>query len=405
MPFRGNNFPFCVTLSLQSFCMASPRKLLMILAESAHGRRVLAGVHNYCRSHGTWEYHLEPLRSDVIPRSRFALQEWRADGVIAQVTTAPLSRLLAKCGVPAVNVGGYVDSPLPSVIPDNPAIGRLVARHFIDNGYWQFGYCSLTPERSPRERCEAFVAEVRRAGFNCDVFADRFVGQRETDWGQNRRRMEKWLRSVRKPVAIMCSHDQRGKDVSWTCRRFGIKVPGEVAIAAVGDDQTLCDVCTPPMSSVDTNAERIGFEAARLVDRLLSGRTRKTPTILIPPRRLVVRASSDLVAVNDPETASAVRFIRENAYRPIGVEDVVDELTISRRSLERRFLETLGRSPKAEITRLRIARAQELLADTNLPGATIAQRSGFTGPDKFSAAFRRECGHTPSDYRRLTRKG
>jgi LacI family transcriptional regulator len=183
----------------------------------------------------------------------------------------------------------------------------------------------------------------------------------------------------------------------------GLRVPEDVAVVGVDNDELICETSRVPLSSVAVSAERIGFEAASLLERMMKGEAVDVGPLCIPPQGVVVRQSSDVLAIEDENVADALRYIADNAHKPIGVEDVLDHLTISRRQLEKRFQTVLGRSPAAEIRRIRIEKAKHLMDSTNLPLSRIAERSGFHDVSFLGKSFRRETGMTPTQYRRRTR--
>jgi LacI family transcriptional regulator len=381
-----------------------PRRLLVISGESFFGREVMTGIHTYCRTRGSWEYHSEIDKGVyTIEHCLFAIKHWKADGIIAQIRTRQVERLVRRSGLPAVNCSGVFECKMPTVVTDSIAAGRMAAQHLLDNGLRHFAFCALTSEMYTHKYYQGFGMALEQVGFECTVFRDYCNAEDEVNWVANRKRMHKWLRSLKKPVAVLCTHGPRGLEVCQACRRLGLGVPDEVVVMALDNDELLCQMCHPPLSCVDLDAQRIGYEAARLIDRMLSGHKPPASPILIAPRRVVPRQSSDIIAVDDPEIASAVRFIRERAHEPISVKDLLHEIPLSRRALERRFKKTLGRMPKAEIMRVRIRRAQQLLGETDLSVTAIAEQSGFTGQNKFSEAFRRETGQTPGEYRRSCR--
>jgi LacI family transcriptional regulator len=183
---------------------------------------------------------------------------------------------------------------------------------------------------------------------------------------------------------------------------LNLAVPEEVAILGRGDDRVICETVHPTLSSIDLDARRIGYEAAAMLDRWMGGKPPKE-LVSVPPSHVVVRQSTDLVAINDADVAKAVRFIREWACRGIDVARVAEEVGLSRRAVERRFLEHLGRAPKAEIMRVRIERAKMLLAQTDHSGEAIARKCGFASLIYFTRAFRREVGMTTRAYRKMRR--
>jgi LacI family transcriptional regulator, galactose operon repressor len=180
-------------------------------------------------------------------------------------------------------------------------------------------------------------------------------------------------------------------------------MPEQVALAGVDNDDLFCELARPPLSSVAIPAERIGYEAAALLDRLLAGARPPRQPLLLPPVRLVARQSSDVVALDDPNVAAALRVIRTNAHVALRVADIVRKVPISRRALERRFRQALHRGLGDEIRRVHVDRAKDLLAATDLPVAMVAERSGFCGSGHLCVVFRQDTGQTPTAYRRQVR--
>jgi LacI family transcriptional regulator len=379
-------------------------KRLLLVGVDTIGRGAVQGAHNYCQAHGNWEYHLDDKSPEAIARALLAIRRWKTSGIgiLASVSNDAIERLIRTSGVPAVNVSGVRKLDLPAVTVDNVAAGRMAAQHFLDNGFRNFAFCAATIELFSRERCEGFSRRVGEAGFCCSVFTDRFTGEADA-WAINRRRQDRWLRSLKKPTAIMCMYDKRGHEVAWACRRLGLRVPIDVALVGVCVDESVCLMSSPPLSSVDVDLQRIGYEAARLVDSLIEGGKPPAERLLIPPRRVVARQSSDIVMIDDPEIAAAMHFIRKHVGKPIGVKDLLREVPISRKTMERGFKKFIGRMPKEEIMRLRMDSAQRLLDETDLSIDAVAEKSGFTDQTTFSISFRRKTGITPTIYRRKCR--
>jgi LacI family transcriptional regulator len=182
-------------------------------------------------------------------------------------------------------------------------------------------------------------------------------------------------------------------------------VPEDVAVVGVDEDRLLCSLANPPLSSVAFNLEQAGYQAAELLAGLMEGRITQTQRIMVEPLWVIPRRSTDMIAVEDPHVAAALRFIRDNARRPIGVDDVVEQVSVARRSLEIRFCRSLGRSIRQEIERVRLAWTKQLLLETNLPVWKIAETSGFGSTARLNAVFRREAGITLAEYRRRGRQG
>ena len=210
----------------------------------------------------------------------------------------------------------------------------------------------------------------------------------------------RWLQQLPTPVAVMACNSIRGQEVLSACRRLGRAVPEQVAVMGVDSDEIICELSDPPLSSVVLNAVRTGYEAAAWLDRLMAGEAAPDSPVLIAPTGVAPRRSTDIVAVDDPHVAAALRYIRDHACEDIALQDVLQSVHLSRASLHRHFNAALGRSPKAEILRVRLERAKQLLAETELPLYEIASRTGFRNPEHFSYLFKSKSGQTPGQFRR-----
>jgi LacI family transcriptional regulator len=330
-----------------------------------------------------------------------------AAGVIAHLFNEELAAALAGHGRPVVNVCGVLadGGPVPRVGTDDFAAGQLAGAHLLDRGLRQFGFVGHPSHAYSVHREAGFRHAVEAAGLRLRCFHER--GSHGFDpmgrlWALDEA-VRRWVRALPLPVGVFAPNDLWGVQLSEVCRQTRLHVPEDVAIVGVDNDDLLCGLARPSLSSVAVPAERVGYEAARLLDRLLGGRAPPRQPLLLPPRGVVTRQSSDVVAVEDAEVAAAVRFIRDQAHRPLSVPDVLREVVVSRRSLERRFRGTLGRGLLGEIRRAHVERARSLLADTELPAGVVAERSGFSGPKQLSVVFRQMTGQTPTAYRRLFR--
>jgi LacI family transcriptional regulator len=207
-----------------------------------------------------------------------------------------------------------------------------------------------------------------------------------------------WLRGLPKPVAVFACYDNRGQQILEACVRGNLAVPEQVAVLGVDNDEVLCALTPPPLSSVMLNPHRVGWQAAALLGLMLKGETLRAEAHLIPPVDVVTRQSSDILAVADPKISSALRFIREYACKGIRVGDVLRHCPMARRALEMRFKKMIGRTPRQEILRVQLNRAKELLVGTALPLWEIAERTGFD-QEHLSTVFKKQEGISPSEYR------
>ncbi len=368
---------------------------LIIETSNAYARGLLQGVFAYVREHSPWFFHLvEQGRGEDPPAW---LADWQGDGVIARIENQRVADAVVASGLPAVDVsaGRFVPN-LPWVETDDREIAELAVEHLAARGFRQFGFCGDDRFQWSRWRSEHFAKAVRDAGHGCAVFAPPI----DLELSRQRAALAEWLRGLPKPVGILACYDIRGQQVLEACRTAGLAVPDEVAVMGVDNDELLCEVALPALSSVIPDTRRAGYEAAARLDRLMRGETVLPLELRIPPLGVRQRPSTDVLAIDDPLVVQAVRFIREHACDPIDVADVVRTARVSRRIFETRFQRAVGRTPHAEIIRVRMERVKALLLETNLPIQRIADRAGFAHEEYLSVAFSREVGTSPGRYRR-----
>jgi len=383
-----------------------PKVILLIEASRGFGRELLSGIAKYSGLHGPWSFYREPPFFRDTGRKRKILdriRNWGADGIITRYI-AEIEEIVAT-GLPTIvasstNEGtprGILGSP--TISTDNTAVGRIAAEHLLERGFRNFAYCGFEEIQWSVQRGQNFSERVAKAGYETHVYK-RSKSRTQRSWDAEQPLLTDWLRSLPKPVGLMTCTDDRSQQVIEACKLIGLHVPEDVAIIGVDNDKLVCNLSNPPLSSVALATERGGYEAAELLDRLMSGESRVNQRIIIRPTHVDTRQSTDILAIEDPEVAAAVSFIRENAKEAIQVQDVVDSGTLSRRGLERRFRRILGRSILAEIRRVRIEQVAQMLAETNLPISQIALRLGYQSVDHIARYFRREKGLSPLKYRK-----
>ena len=375
-----------------------PHVALIIESSFVSGRGMFRGVADYVRRHGPWSIYTEPRGLEEPPPVWLAT--WRGDGIIARLSNRRMADAVAKTGIPVVDMLGVVPQPgIPVVHPDDWAIGRLAAQHLLERGLRHFGYCGVRANWSQRA-CEAFVDALSAVGHSCQVYELPLHARLRASWESDQERLARWIQQLPKPAGIMACSDSRAQRVLEACGRAGVIVPDQLALIGVGNDETICEFCNPPLSSVVPGHRRVGYEAARMLDRLMRGETPRSGPLYLPPSGVVTRQSTDVIAVEDTDTAAAVRFIREHACEGIRVQDVAEHCLLSRTELKRRFRRFLGRSVLDQIVRDRVKRAAQLLADTELPIAEIARLSGFSSQQRMGVVFRAKLGTTPGQYRK-----
>jgi LacI family transcriptional regulator, galactose operon repressor len=373
-----------------------PRVALDVETSLIYGRRILEGVSRYLRGNRPWSIYVEQheLGSDLPG----LLKRWSGDGIITRQATPESVKLLRRRHLAAIDLGD-IHPPLGIIRIGSAdgAIGRLAAEHLLERGFRSFGCCGFTDEHWSRRRRDGFVAEIKHAGFECPVYESPRAGLKV--WKQDQTRLVEWLNSLPQPVGIFATNDLRGQHVLEACDRENIAVPEHAAVVGVDNDELLCNLCNPPLSSVIPDPERIGYVAAECLDRLMGGESATEMEKEIAPQGIAVRQSSDVFAVSDPVLANALRYIRERACEGMTVQDLLDHLCVSRSWLERNFRKLVNRSPQSAIRHVQIKRCKELLRSTSLPLERIARLTGFEHPEYMSVVFKRETGDTPGHYR------
>jgi LacI family transcriptional regulator len=381
----------------------APQVALIIETSVVYGRRILAGIARYLRSHHRWSVFIEQHELGTPPPAWLTAGSW--DGILSRPTDHAMARLFRRMKVPVVDLNDlHEDLGLPWVGSDHTAIGRMGGAHLAERGFRHFAFCGFAGELWSRQRGTGFFNVVRPGAVTTSVYETPWRGPDTPRWDQDIEHIVYWIRSLPKPVAIMSCNDVRGLHVLDACSRAGVLVPEEVAVLGVDDEDTMCELCSPPLSSVAPNPEGIGYAAAELLETLMSGQAPGQERISVRPIRVSCRQSSDTMAVADWAVASAARYMRELASQGCRVDDVLAKVHMSRAALEKRFRKHLNRSPKQEIRRIRLERIKQLLVETDLTLERIAELVGFEHPEYMSVLFKRETGQTPGRYRNQFKK-
>lgn len=383
-----------------------PHVLVLVETSIAYGRGVVRGITRWLKTHGRWSIYLEQhaLGAAAPPW----LSRWRGEGVLCRITDPGVARTLRSIGAAVVDLNDlHDDLGFPHVWSDHRGIGSLAAGHLLDRGFRTLAFCGFSDQRWSRLRREGFCRRAADAGLSVAVHESDWFGPGAPEWEVSQERLRGWLAGFEPPVAVMACNDLRGQHVIDAARRAGRAVPEEVAVIGVDDDELLCELCDPPLSSVRPDPEEVGYRAAAVLESLMAGaadgEAAATAQVLVPPLGVTVRQSTDILAVADPEIATALRLIRERACAGITVAGIVQAVGTSRTRLERRFRAVLGSTLQAEIRAAQLKRVRQLLAETDLPLERIAAVAGFSDASYLSHAFKRSAGETPSGFRRRRR--
>lgn len=378
------------------------RVALLIETSRSYGRDLLRGVKRYAVEHGPWSLFVEVR--DLESRPPAWLKGWDGDGVLTRSGSQAIATAVKRVGVPAIELRSTRrGSGFPFVGVDNEAVAELAVQHLVERGFRHFAVYGLDTESFFTERRQHFIRKVRQQGFVCESLRQSGVTERPSQWEQQQKRLAQWIESLPRPTGVLACTDQLGCWLLDACVRMSIRVPEELAVIGVENDETLATMCSPPLSSVCLPGERVGYEAARQLDNMMRGGLGVTQPTLIAPTSIATRQSSDIVAIDDPLLAQAIQWIREHVCEGVRVADVLNAVPISRSSLERGCRAKLGRSPNEEINRARLDRVSQLLCDSDLTLTQIATKTGFNTVQYLAEMFKNSHGMTAGEFRRRHR--
>lgn len=379
--------------------MAAKRRVALLIDPGlGYCRAVIRGVQSYAEKKREWTlYDAMPLVTSMPP-----LRDWKPHGVIAHLFNPDVATELEKMPFPIVNVTSALSQcEFPLVEVDHRKVGQLAAKFFLDQGFENFGFFGSSWTVFSLERERAFKEALRSRGFSCSSCYEEFLPRRtgEESWTKVERHIARWLRKLRKPVAVFASNDVPAKYLCNVCRNLEIDIPNDVSLLSVDNIEYDCSMARPTLSSIAIPDVRIGYEAAHMLDRMMQGApARKTP-LYLPPIGVVRRQSTDGLAADDEDVCTLLRWIRANYGQSKGIDEICASLGLGRRNVERKIRRLLGRSILEELHRIRIEAARRILAETELPVEVVARRCGFSNARRLSSVFGLAEGMSPSSFR------
>ncbi|MEO1527121.1 MAG: DNA-binding transcriptional regulator [Planctomycetota bacterium] len=385
------------------------RRNVALLVESSrsYGRSVLRGIARFARTLGNWSIFHEEMTIDVpVPAW---MQGSKLDGVIARVDD-PIVDSLRELGTPIVDVRcRHVYPNIPQVETDDRRVAALAFEHLWQRGFRRFAFPGYQGAHYSENRLTHFRSFVNDAGCPLSVYEvtnenSYFITGIEKGGVADLSEFTTWLSSLTPPTGLFACNDIRGQQVLNACRQIDVNVPDDVAVIGVDDDDTVCSLSDPPLSSIRPDAEEVGFRAAQLLESMMRGNALERHIDYVPPAGVTQRLSTQVSAVDDRLVAQACRFIRENITHGINVQSVVEHVNVSRRQLERRFRESLGRTPHEELTAIQIEKVKQLLIESELSLERLAPLAGYAHKEQLAAVFKRETQETPGAFRVRNRK-
>ena len=369
------------------------KRVLMLLAYYEH--RMHLGLAKYARE-ANWIVDSQMAHYGTIPKS------WRGDGIltVALPERRDLTRYLRSADVPIVSLTNDVKGITTArVVLDNVQLGQTAAEHLIERGFQNFAFLKCTDYTDIRGREKGFADTVTEAGL-CYKCLNWYAAFRKNPRLELHTWLPKELTKLPQPLGVMAQSDHRAYSLIDACQLAGLDVPGRVAVIGVDNDEYTCEFAPVPITSVDSNRQELAYRGAKLLDRLMNGDAPPPKTQLVAPGKLVLRQSSDILAIDDADVAKALNFIWTNYAQPIGVDDVVAATAASRCGLYKSFGKHVGRTIRQELERKRIEQAQQFLLTTDDKISLIARQCGFHSGEQFCRVFTSLKGTTPSVFRK-----
>ena len=389
----------CIYIVLKS--MKVPKVVLFLEDSRQYGRGLTWGIARYSKLYGPWTFYRDtPFYSGNKKRKDVSwINKWGADGIIAR--DFEFFDQLLDLNLPIISASAFIDhtdEKLIEIITDNIKIGQLALDHFTSRGFKHFAYCGFRDMPWSIGREESYDSILGKNGHALHRYNSSSV--RASGWDKEYPRMIEWLKSLPKPIGILCCNDDRGCDVIEVSKEAGFKVPYDIAVLGVDNDSQVCELSNPPLSSIRLDVEGAGFQAASILHKLMAGKKTKIRNIIAEPFEVISRQSTDTTAISDQIVVEAMQFIKQNDKCLIQVADVTHAVGCSRRGLDEKFKRFLGHSVFSEIRRTRTDNIRRMLIETNLSISQIALQLGYHDPDHIARFFRQEKNMTPQAFRK-----
>lgn len=384
--------------------MSSFRKVILFIDFSrGYSRSLMRGIVRYSTIHGPWVFYPRPLFFQISEDSEQEIErilKWKPDGLI---TRAPeVTKKLTKAGIPTI-IAISTNEEYPDIAqlsPNPESIGHMAAEYLLNMGFTNYAYCGFHGQRWSIRRGESFCEFIKQNGFDTHFF-----GQSATNstymWDAEQKKLIEWLKTLPKPIGMMVCNDDCGQFVIEACKIAGLNVGYDIAILGVDNDDLVCELSSPSISSIALDSQRAGYDLGELLDEMMENPDIEVKKMFVDPLYVIQRKSTDILAIDDEDVFNAVRYIRNHSGNSISVGDVVKKACVSRRRLEQKFKKTLRRSIYSEIILCRMNKVSKLLLETNMSISKIASKMGFSEIGELSRIFKKTKGLSPREYRKI----
>jgi LacI family transcriptional regulator len=381
------------------------KEIALAFPRGAHQEVFITGVLRYSIEHScNWSYITSP---ESLAMSVLDLRGWRGDGIIAALNTPSEAACVRHLSAPVVNISGtLLKTPVPRVSLDNGKVGELAAEHLRERGFEHFAYLGLRDVMYSTVRQRAFEESLSAAGAtSSSLLLPPTYRAKGLQWRDQQRKLVKWLNTLPKPVGLFAVTDYRARQVVDACRQLGLRVPQQVAVMGVDNEEVICVHVQPQLTSVARDNQQEGYHAAAILDQMIRGRKLDATEEMIPPLSVISRESTETVAFKDNRLCEAIEYLNSHIEDPIGVQELASHVGVSRRWMEYAFRDALRESPYQYIRNRRLKLAQHLLeTEPATKIYQVAQRTGFTSAKQLSMSFSQEFGLSPREYQRTRAK-
>ncbi|OCW93861.1 transcriptional regulator [Macellibacteroides sp. HH-ZS] len=375
--------------------------LLLTDFSSGYSRNLLKGIVRYSKEVGNWSFQRMPLYYRMLYGENGVVEwakKWQADAIIAQLTDVNIE-LLNGLNIPII-VQNYRDrnKAVSNLTGDYFNTGVMAARFFLNRGYRNFAFYGFKGAIWSRERADGYSHEIEKHGHNLEILENDNKDREE--WSYNHTILGNWLQSLPKPVALFACDDHFALQISETCNIYNINVPDDIAILGVDNDDLLCNISDPPLSSIVLDVENGGYNAGKLLHQLITKEITEPFNIVVNPLIIECRKSTEKYAVSDKHIRTILNYIEKNYANHLSVEELVKQVPLSRRVLEKKFKDETGESLYQYIQNFRIDQFTRLLLTTDYSLFEAALQSGFENYKNVSRVFRKYKSLSPAEYRK-----
>ncbi len=382
------------------------RRILVVIPTSTLTQRhLLEGLLEYAHeaAAGAWQFHLD--LHDLNRQHVRNLKSWGCNGIIAYILNDRARREFTASGLPAVFIEPTLANPLPkqprnvvTFINEHAAEGRTAARYFVERRYRSFAYIGTAkPTFWSNERMKGFAAQLAEFGFKPRIYPTP-PAREQSDFALEADRLTRWLKKLPRNTALFCVHDRRAQQAIATAASVRLRVPEDIAVLGVDNDELLCRMTVPAISSIPVYYREHGMEVGKAMDDLLEGR--KTERVVITRHsNVITRTSTDAQAIDDPFVARAVAYVRSHVGERIGLPELSKIAGCSKTTLNLRARRALGHTMAEEVTHIQLNAAVERIASTGYSIDEIARECGFCSASHLGSRMKQMRGMTPGEFR------